>query len=536
MTNSVCKPSQQCIVDTPGFDDTERPLADVLNQIANFLKEQYEKKTTVAAMIFTYRISDNRMSGTGRENFRLFRKICGDAAMKNAAIVTTMWTKGNQAVEAAREEQLRTNFFRDAMDRGASLYRHDNTQASARKILLDTLGKMPKVLRVQEELVDQHKSIPETDAGMQLFFALNQEEREYKKQLEVLDMERKRLSSEQHKAHRQISKEGDRRGTPSKQETISNILEDFQTQYGILQMKIQKIQSEKDTLGSRGNTAPSIAYNTPDNFEDSLRLLREDQYLEEERKLKERHREQEEQRCMEERQREDGERRQEQERERVKAQQRLEERQCKEEQQRAEEQRRVEEEKRCVKEEQQRVKEKRRRVEEEQQHAEKERRRMREEQRRVKEEQQHVEEEQRRLREEEQRRLREEEQQRIEEEQRRVEEEKRRVEEEQRHAEKEQRRVEEEQRRVEEEQRRVEEERRIEEEQQHAKKEQPCVEGQQHVEEQQQHVKKEQPGVERQPYVKGKQQIEKEWQDGQIEQRPKHDDSGSGCFSWCCIM
>ncbi|CCM03857.1 uncharacterized protein FIBRA_06006 [Fibroporia radiculosa] len=228
------------IIDTPGFDDTERPQADVLREIADFLKAEYENKTKVAGVVFTYRISDHRMSGVSLENYRLFRKICGDMAMENVAVVTTMWTSSNQTVGMRREKELSTNFFKDAIENNARMYRHDNTQESAKTILRDLMGRKSGALRVQVELVDQHKSIPETEAGTQLQSALDEEEKRHNEKLEEIERERQRLLSE-----RESSKE--------------KILQEMETERRVVQDRLSKVLSEKEKLRfMRANNAEKI--------------------------------------------------------------------------------------------------------------------------------------------------------------------------------------------------------------------------------------------------------------------------------------
>ncbi|KAF7424180.1 hypothetical protein PC9H_009483 [Pleurotus ostreatus] len=66
-------------IDTPGFDDTTKSGADILAMITAFLASTYRQGTTLSGVIYIYRISDFRMGGISTRNFKMFRKLCGEA-------------------------------------------------------------------------------------------------------------------------------------------------------------------------------------------------------------------------------------------------------------------------------------------------------------------------------------------------------------------------------------------------------------------------------------------------------------------------
>ncbi|KAK7695011.1 hypothetical protein QCA50_002199 [Cerrena zonata] len=158
------------LIDTPGFDDAVKTEAEILRLIADFLAKTYENGRKLSGVIFLHRISDQRMGGVARKNFRLFRKLCGDDALKHIIIATTMWGGVSAEIGARREAELSTKdqFFKLALDKGAKLVRHDNTLQSAQNILREITGYLPQALSIQTELVDEHKDINETAAGMDL--------------------------------------------------------------------------------------------------------------------------------------------------------------------------------------------------------------------------------------------------------------------------------------------------------------------------------------------------------------------------------
>ncbi|KAF7970791.1 hypothetical protein HWV62_23072 [Athelia sp. TMB] len=166
------------LFDTPGFDDTTKSDTDILKMIAAFLASTYQQGATLSGVIYVHRISDFRMGGISRRNFSMFRKLCGDDSLKNVALVTNMWSEVDPAVGAAREAELRTKdiFFKPVLDKHAQLLRHDGSLASAHAIIEQIVSNHPLALRIQQELVDEHKDISETAAGTELNRELAEQE------------------------------------------------------------------------------------------------------------------------------------------------------------------------------------------------------------------------------------------------------------------------------------------------------------------------------------------------------------------------
>ncbi len=132
-----------------------------------------------------HRITDLRMGGTSRKNFRLFRKLCGDKTLKNVIITTNMWNQVELDVGEARELELMTDeiLFKPVLDGGAHMRRHNGSQQSALEILGEIVANHPKALLIQEELVDQKKDITETTAAEELDRGIMELKRRQEKEL-----------------------------------------------------------------------------------------------------------------------------------------------------------------------------------------------------------------------------------------------------------------------------------------------------------------------------------------------------------------
>lgn len=164
------------LIDTPGFDDTDRSEVHILQLIAGFLADQYRNGIKLNGIIYLHRISDIRMGGVSIRTLKVFRELCGSNFLKNVTIVTNRWSRGISVEEQKREQQLRDDerFFKPFLDGQATMRRHDNTAESARTIIREICNKEPVLLDIQLEIVDQSKLLRDTSAGKALNRALEE--------------------------------------------------------------------------------------------------------------------------------------------------------------------------------------------------------------------------------------------------------------------------------------------------------------------------------------------------------------------------
>ena len=73
--------------------------------VTYILDIRYEARRLLAGVVYLHRISDRRVGGVAKRNFSMFRKLCGESTLKNAVIVTTMWTPNPGAAAQAEEEE-----------------------------------------------------------------------------------------------------------------------------------------------------------------------------------------------------------------------------------------------------------------------------------------------------------------------------------------------------------------------------------------------------------------------------------------------
>jgi hypothetical protein len=181
------------LIDTPGFDDTYKSDAEILELIAKFLAETYSQDMLLSGIILLQPISGNRVQGNERKRTRLFEKVCGPGAFSKVVIATTMWDdlkdqfQGNQRVE---ERRTSNDFWGKMVEHGAQITRHDNNPASARKIIGMLLKNVkPVILQMQTELAQNDGKVAATSAGRQLDSDLDETSRKLLAELQDLKKE-----------------------------------------------------------------------------------------------------------------------------------------------------------------------------------------------------------------------------------------------------------------------------------------------------------------------------------------------------------
>ncbi|KAG8849886.1 hypothetical protein FRB91_009539 [Serendipita sp. 411] len=176
------------LVDTPGLNNTTRSNYEILGEIASFLVKTRMGRYQLDKILYLHQISDNRMAGTSSRDLELFATLCGNAAMPNIIVVTTMWSLVANNTGKEREEQLREAFWSQMITGGCRIARFEDSTESARGILLEEIDGLNTTLLAQE-LVDKSKNLDTTAAGILLSKQLErllQEEKESSRKLEQL--------------------------------------------------------------------------------------------------------------------------------------------------------------------------------------------------------------------------------------------------------------------------------------------------------------------------------------------------------------
>lgn len=165
-----------CLIDTPGFDDTNRSDAEILREIAAFLRALMKLDMPLYGIVYLHRITDPRISGSTMKTLKILEKICGESAFPNVVLVSTMWdtlnrtSEGSDIGEAREGDLLREEFWGYMKRNGAKIMRLGQDY-DARHIVEHLITeRRPVLLQIQYEmqLYDDLLPLEKTAAGKYL--------------------------------------------------------------------------------------------------------------------------------------------------------------------------------------------------------------------------------------------------------------------------------------------------------------------------------------------------------------------------------
>ncbi|KAF9441876.1 hypothetical protein P691DRAFT_628832, partial [Macrolepiota fuliginosa MF-IS2] len=160
-----CNPSlggDVIFVDTPGFDDTYKPDAQILGEIADWLRETCAAGIKLSGILYVHRITD-RITNTPSRNLDMFQQLCGLSALSNVILVTTNWGQFQTVDEGIKNEEGLRNNWQPLLDSGSQMLRFEYTCTSAWNII-NALLTNKKPLEIQREMVDENRPSPQTSA------------------------------------------------------------------------------------------------------------------------------------------------------------------------------------------------------------------------------------------------------------------------------------------------------------------------------------------------------------------------------------
>ena len=206
------------IVDTPGFDDSERSDSTILRTLTTWLESSYRKGSKLTGIIYLHPISNTRMQGSTIRNLHVFKRLVGEESFRNVVLATTFWDTMASDMDRAeeREAELQDDpaFWGGMILKGADYKRCPTTRVGAKGLLRQMGKRQATALNVQKEIVDQQRSFEETTANEHLEEELRRVNEDHERQLAVqtaefeAEMEAKRKAEirEKDKAQQEYEK------------------------------------------------------------------------------------------------------------------------------------------------------------------------------------------------------------------------------------------------------------------------------------------------------------------------------------------
>ena len=157
------------LVDTPGFDDTDRSDTEVFQALVDWLVATYRKGTKLSGILYLHRITDVRMQGSSYRNLRVFRDLCGEGCYQNVILLPTFWKTAAQeeSVLQSRLDELTSEeeFWGKMIRCGAKVMPEPSSHADALNIICRFIDSEPRTLQIQKEMVDNQRSLQNTSAA-----------------------------------------------------------------------------------------------------------------------------------------------------------------------------------------------------------------------------------------------------------------------------------------------------------------------------------------------------------------------------------
>ncbi|KDR78020.1 hypothetical protein GALMADRAFT_244991 [Galerina marginata CBS 339.88] len=166
--------SRIVLVDTPGFNDTNKTDLEVLEIISKWLVQlgAGDAGVFLSGILHLRRITDIRLTGRDDRTMAMFTELCGKEAAKIVRFVTTMWDEGeSKEISEYREAHLKAKPWSQMLLYGASTARFLNTPESAWEVIETILSRLPTgpiMLELQQEILKSERPLTETKAAQAL--------------------------------------------------------------------------------------------------------------------------------------------------------------------------------------------------------------------------------------------------------------------------------------------------------------------------------------------------------------------------------
>ncbi|USP77085.1 hypothetical protein yc1106_04359 [Curvularia clavata] len=155
------------LVDTPGFDDSQRDDEDVYRELARWMAQAFQKGQLLNGLLYLQAVNIPRQRGSQIRNLLMFKKLCGNNNFKNIVLGLSFCDMETETTIQSRRQELTDTWewWGEMVSKGSRIeripYQRDECIG-----LLAQFAPQPKVtLRVQEEIVNHGRSVDDTEAA-----------------------------------------------------------------------------------------------------------------------------------------------------------------------------------------------------------------------------------------------------------------------------------------------------------------------------------------------------------------------------------
>lgn len=189
------------LIDTPGYDDTNRTDTETLKTFVKWLELKEVANVKLSGLIYLHRITDDRIGGSAAKNLTMMQNLVGEDNLKNVMLVTSRWegmtSEDDLYVAEEREKELKNQggYWHAMLNFGASYHRYDNKVETAKEIIKQLVHNSPAFLQIQKEL-KEGLSLGDTAAGKALIEKYEKDRLEQEKKLKAQQVELDALKKE----------------------------------------------------------------------------------------------------------------------------------------------------------------------------------------------------------------------------------------------------------------------------------------------------------------------------------------------------
>ncbi|KAJ2915650.1 hypothetical protein MD484_g4772, partial [Candolleomyces efflorescens] len=130
---------------------------------------EYNTGTKITGLVYLHNIADPRMGAAALLSYNLFRRMCGVDALSRVVLATTNWEEVQPQTGNIREQDLKAEFWAEALANGACYRRIQTPQRDVADTIDYILAHFEATAtQIQKELIDSGRRVAQTDAGKTL--------------------------------------------------------------------------------------------------------------------------------------------------------------------------------------------------------------------------------------------------------------------------------------------------------------------------------------------------------------------------------